>query len=125
MKFDDRKANKEWFVCNNDDIDWTIQIPEQQISFEGPNSGNYTQCTSDGQCPFANNAGFNITINGTSPTPNIIPAQVNTLQDVDIGAESFAVSEELFSHRFVPDAIFDVDNVPVGGYTGSYFLFKT
>ena len=52
--------NKEWFVCNNDYIDCTIQIPEQQISFEGPNSGNYTQCTSDGQCPFANDAGFNI-----------------------------------------------------------------
>ena len=44
VKFDDWKANKEWFVCNNDDIDCTIQIPEQQISFEGPNSGNYTQC---------------------------------------------------------------------------------
>ena len=52
--------NKDWFVCNNDDIDCTIQIPDQQISFEGPNSGNYTQCTSDGQCSFANNAGFNI-----------------------------------------------------------------
>ena len=91
--------NKEWFVCNNDDIDCTIETPEQQISFEGPNSGNYTQCTSDGQCPFANNAGFNITINGTSPTPNTIPAQVNTIQQVDIGAGSFAVSEELFSNR--------------------------
>ena len=91
--------NKEWFVCNNDDIDCTIQIPEQQISFEGPNSGNYTQCTSDGQCPFANNAGFNITINGNSPTPNTIPAQVNTMQQVDIGAGPFSVTEELFSDR--------------------------
>ncbi len=105
--------NKEWFVCNNDDIDCTIETPEQQISFEGPNSGNYTQCTSDGQCPFANNAGFNITINGTSPTPNTIPAQVNTIQQVDIGAGSFAVSEELFSDRFVPDAIFNVEDVPL------------
>ena len=88
--------NKEWFVCNNDDIDCTIQIPEQQISFEGPNSGNYTQCTSDGQCPFANNAGFNITINGTSPTPNTIPARINTMQDVDIGAGPFSVLKNCF-----------------------------
>ena len=49
-----------------------------------------------------------------SPTPNTIPAQVNTMQDVDIGAGSFGVSEELFSDRFVPDANFDVKNVPVG-----------
>ena len=105
--------NKEWFVCNNDSIDCTIQIPEQQISFEGPNSGNYTQCTSDGQCPFANNAGFNIRINGTSPTPNTIPAQVNTLQQVGIGTGLYDVSEDLFSDRFVPNAIFDVENVPV------------
>ena len=89
------------------------RIPEQQISFEGPNSGNYTQCISDGQCPFANNAGFNITINGTSPTPNTIPAQVNTTQQVEIGAGPFSVSEELFSNRFVPNAI-NVENVPVG-----------
>ena len=61
----------------------------------------------------------------TSPTPNIIPAQVNTLQDVDIGAGFFAVSEELFSHRFVPGAIFDVDNVPVGGLLEVLPLFKT
>jgi hypothetical protein len=106
--------NKEWFVCNNDDIDCTLETPDQQISFEGPNSGNYTQCTSDGQCPFANDAGFNITINGTSPTPNTIPAEVNTEQQVEVGAGSFAVSEELFSNRLVPDASFDVENVPVG-----------
>ena len=89
--------NKDWFVCNNDDTNCTIQIPEQQISFEGANSGNYTQCTSDGQCPFANDAGFNITINGTSPIPNTIPAQVNTTQQVEIGAGPFSVTEELFS----------------------------
>ena len=29
--------NKDWFVCNNNDIDCTIETPEQQISFEGPN----------------------------------------------------------------------------------------
>ena len=107
--------NKEWFVCNNDDID-SIQIPEQQISFEGPNSGNYTQCTSDAQCPFANNAGFNITINGTSPTPNTIPARINTMQDVDIGAGPFSMTEELFSDRIVPNAI-NIENVPVGDMT--------
>ena len=86
-------------------------IPEQQISFEGPNSGNYTQCTSDGQCPFANNAGFNIRINGTSPTPNTIPAQVNTVQQVGIRTGLYDVSEDLFSDRFVPNANFDVENI--------------
>ncbi len=106
--------NKEWFVCNNDTIDCTIQIPDQQISFEGPNSGNYTQCTSDGQCPFANDAGFNIEITGNSPTPNTIPAEVNTLQQVQIGTGPFTVTEDLFTERFVPNAIFDVENVPVG-----------
>jgi len=106
--------SKEWFVCNNEDIDCTIEVPEQQISFQGPNSGNYIQCTSDGQCPFANDAGFNIEITGNSPTPNTIPAQINTEQQVQIGAGSFEVSEQLFSNRFVPNAIFDVENVPVG-----------
>jgi DNA-binding beta-propeller fold protein YncE len=107
--------NKEWFVCNNDNIDCTIQIPDQQISFEGPNSGNYTQCTSDGQCPFANNAGFNITITGNSPTPSKFPAQINTEQQVEIGAGPFSVTEELSSNRFVPDAIFNVEDVPLEG----------
>jgi YVTN family beta-propeller protein len=110
--------NKEWFVCNNDTIDCTIQIPEQQISFEGPNSGNYTQCTSDGQCPSANDAGFNIEITGNSPTPNTIPAQIDTMQDVEIGAGPFSVSEELFFGRLVPDADFEVENVPVGDIEG-------
>ncbi len=105
--------NKDWFVCNNINIDCTIQIPDQQISFEGPNSGNYTQCTSDGQCSFANNAGFNITITGNSPTPSTFPAQVNTEQQVEIGAGPFSVTEELFSNRFVPDAIFNVEDVPL------------
>jgi YVTN family beta-propeller protein len=106
--------NKDWFVCNNDTIDCTIQIPEQQISFEGPNSGNYTQCTSDGQCPFANDAGFNIKINGSNPIPNTIPAQINTEQQIDIGTGPFSVTEDLFTDRFVPNASFDVENVPVG-----------
>jgi YVTN family beta-propeller protein len=105
--------NKEWFACNNDDTDCTIQVPEQQISFQRPISTMYTQCTSNGQCPFANNAGFNIRINGTSPTPNTIPAQVNTEQQVEIGAGPFSVTEELFSDRLVPNASFDVENVPV------------
>ncbi|HEX2405856.1 MAG TPA: hypothetical protein VHJ38_01505 [Nitrososphaeraceae archaeon] len=58
---------------------------------------NYTQCTSHGQCSFVNNAGFNISITGNSPTPNTTSAQVNTVQQVEIGAGSFGVSEELFS----------------------------
>ena len=107
--------NKEWFVCNNFVIDCIIEPQEEgeQISFEGPNSGIYIQCTSNGQCG-ANDAGFNITISGNSPTPNTIPAQINTEQQVQIGAGSFSVSEELFSDRFVPDAIFGVEDVPVG-----------
>ncbi|HEX6672434.1 MAG TPA: beta-propeller fold lactonase family protein, partial [Nitrososphaeraceae archaeon] len=113
--------NKDWFVCNNDSIDCTIETPEEQISFEGPNSGNYTQCTSDGQCPFANDAGFNIEITGNSPTPNTIPAQINTEQQVEIGAGPFSVTEELFSDRLVPDAIFDVENVPVEQDIGNPF----
>jgi YVTN family beta-propeller protein len=107
--------NKEWFVCNNDDIDCIIETPEQQISFQAADSGMYTQCTSDGQCPNANDAGFNIEITGNSPTPNTFPAQVNTQQQVEIGAGPFSVTEDLFSDRFVPDAIFNVENVPVGG----------
>jgi hypothetical protein len=36
-------VNKEWFVCNNDNIDCIIEPQEdEQISFEDPNSGNYT-----------------------------------------------------------------------------------
>ena len=113
-------VQKEWFVCDNDDVDCTIQ-GGGQISFEGPFSGNYTLCTSSQDCPFANDAGFNIEITGNSPTPNIIPAQVNTMQQVDIGAGPFAVSEELFSEEFVPNANFDVDNVPVGNILTSIF----
>jgi hypothetical protein len=106
--------NKEWFVCNNNDpINCIIEPQEEgeQISFEDPNSGLYTQCTSDQDCPFANDAGFNIEITGNSPTPNTIPAQVNTVQQVEIGAGPFEVSEELFSDRFVPNANFEVQNV--------------
>jgi YVTN family beta-propeller protein len=110
--------NKDWFVCNNDDIDCIIGTPEQQISFEGPNSGNYTQCASDGQCPFANDAGFNITINGSNPIPNTIPAQVNTTQQVGIGAGPFSITEQLFSDELVPDANFEVENVPLGQNIG-------
>jgi hypothetical protein len=100
--------SKDWFVCNNDSIDCTIDPQEkgEQISFESPTSGNYTQCTSDGQCPFANDAGFNIEINGNSPTPNTIAAQINTEQQVRIGAGPFSVTEELSSDRFVPNAFF-------------------
>ncbi|HEX5186820.1 MAG TPA: hypothetical protein VFV86_08015, partial [Nitrososphaeraceae archaeon] len=117
-------VNKQWFVCNNDNIDCIIEPQEEgeQISFEGPTSGNYTLCTSDGQCPFANDAGFNIEITGNNPTPNTIPAQINTEQQVEIGAGLYEVSEELFSDRFVPDAIFDVENVPVGQNIGSFNL---
>ena len=61
----------------------------------------------------ANDAGFNIEITGNSPTPNTIPAQVNTEQQVEIGAGPFSVTEELFSDELVPDASFDVENVPV------------
>ena len=77
-------------------------------------SGNYTLCASDEDCPFANDAGFNIEITGNSPTPNTIPAQVNTMQQVDIGPGPFEVSEELFSDKLVPNAIFEVEDVPVG-----------
>ena len=106
--------NKDWFVCNNEDTDCTIDIPGQQISFQGPNSGMYTECTSEQDCPFANDAGFIIEITGNSPTPNTIPAQINTMQEVEIGAGPFEVSEEVFSNEVVPDAIFDVEDVPVG-----------
>jgi hypothetical protein len=61
----------------------------------------------------ANDAGFNIEITGNSPAPNTIPAQVNTEQQVEIGAGPFSVTEELFSDELVPDASFDVENVPV------------
>jgi len=108
-------VQKEWFVCDNDDIDCTIEEQGDPITFEGPFSGNYTLCTSEqDNCPFANDAGFNIEITGNSPTPNTIPAQVNTMQKVDIGAGPFEVSEALFSNEFVPNANFEVQNVPVG-----------
>ena len=55
-------VQKEWFVCDNDDIDCVIQ-EGGQTSFEGPLSGNYTLCTSEqDNCPFANDAGFDIEI---------------------------------------------------------------
>ncbi|HET8792321.1 MAG TPA: hypothetical protein VFM31_00895, partial [Nitrososphaeraceae archaeon] len=97
--------NKEWFVCNNFVIDCIIEPQEEgeQISFEDPNSGIYTQCTSNGQCG-ANDAAFNITINGSNPLPNTIPAQINTEQQVKIGTGPFSVIEALFSDRFVPNA---------------------
>jgi len=100
-------VQKEWFVCDNDDIDCTIQ-GGTQTSFEGPFSGNYTLCTSDPDCPFANDAGFDIEITGNSPTPNTFPALINTNQDVFIGAGPFTVSEALFSDEFL------VEDVPVG-----------
>jgi YVTN family beta-propeller protein len=109
-------VQKEWFACNNDDIDCTIppQGPVHQISFEGPFSGNYTLCASTPDCLFANDAGFDIEITGNSPTPTTFPALINTNQDVFIGAGSFAVSEQLSSNEFVPTANFQVQNVPVG-----------
>ena len=118
--------NKDWFVCNNDSIDCVIepQGEDEQTNFEGPNSGNYTQCTSDGQCPFVNNADFSIKINGNNPTPNTIPAEVNTEQQVEIGTGSYTVTEELLSDRFVPNGIFDVENIPVGELGIFLFLPK-
>ena len=103
-------VQKEWFVCNNDDIDCTIppQGPVHQISFEGPFSGNYTLCASTPDCLFANDAGFDIEITGNSPTPTTFPALINTDQDVFIGAGPFAVSEQLSSNEFVPNANFQV-----------------
>jgi hypothetical protein len=108
--------HKEWFVCNNDSIDCIIEPQEEgeQLSFEGPNSGNYIQCTFDERCTFANDVNFNIEITGNSPTPNTIPAQIGTIQEVDIGAGPYEVSEELFSNILVPNAVFEVENVPVG-----------
>jgi YVTN family beta-propeller protein len=116
----DLVVDKEWFVCNNDDIDCIIETQDRitgeiRTSFEGPNSGNYTQCTSSQDCPFANDAGFDITITGTSPTPNTFPALINTNQDVFIGTGPFAVSETLSPDVFVPNANFELQqNVPVG-----------
>ena len=43
------------------------------------------------------------------------------MQQVDLGAGSFSVSEELFSNELVTNANFDVDNVPVGGNIGLFF----
>ena len=107
-------VQKEWFVCDNDDIDCTIQGQGGgQTSFESPNSGNYTQCTSEQDCPFANDVGFEIEITGNSPTPNTFPALINTNQDVFVGEGPFTVSEELFSNHLVLDAI-EVEDVPVG-----------
>jgi YVTN family beta-propeller protein len=116
----DLVVQKDWFVCNNDDIDCIIQTQERITGerltrFEGPNSGNYTQCTSGPNCPFANDAGFDITITGTSPTPNTFPALINTNQDVFIGTGPFRVSETLSPDEFVPNANFELQqNVPVG-----------
>jgi YVTN family beta-propeller protein len=116
----DLVVEKEWFVCNNDDIDCIIETQDRitgeiRTSFEGPNSGNYTQCTSSQDCPFANDAGFNIAITGTSPTPNTFPALINTHQDVFLGTGPFAVSEPLSPDEFVPNANFELQqNVPVG-----------
>ena len=44
------------------------------------------------------------------------------MQQVEIGAGPFSVTEELFSDRFVPNAIFDVENVPVGKILASFTL---
>ena len=54
-----------------------------------------------------------------SPIPNTIPAQVNTTQQVGIGAGPFSVTEELFSNRFVPNAI-NVETVPVEDISSFY-----
>ena len=120
-------VQKEWFVCNNDDIDCTVpaQGPGQQISFEGPFSGNYTLCASAQDCSFANDAGFDIEITGNSPTPATFSALVNTNQDIFIGAGPFAVSEQLFSEEFVPNANFQVQNVPVGDIGNGFFGFNS
>ena len=53
----------------------------------------YNQCTSDMQCLFANDGGFNIEITGNSPTPNTIPAQINTEQQIKIGAGHYSVTD--------------------------------
>ena len=111
--------NKDWFVCNNEDIDCIVEGGEQ-ISFQTPNSGMYTECTSEQDCPFVNDAGFNIEITGNSPIPNTIPAQVNTMQNVDIGAGSFKVSETLFSNELVSESNIDIQNVQVEGLANTY-----
>ena len=111
--------NKDWFVCNNKDIDCIVERGEQ-ISFQTPNSGMYTECTSEQDCPFVNDAGFNIGITGNSPIPNTIPAQVNTMQNVDIGAGSFKVSETLFSNELVSESNIDIQNVQVEGLANTY-----
>ena len=109
-------VQKEWLVCNNDDVDCTI--PAQgfgQISFDGPFSGNYTQCTSAQDCPFVNDAGFDIQITGNSPTPSTFLAFINTSKNIFIGAGNYTVSEALFSDEIVPNSNFEiVENVPVG-----------
>ena len=111
--------NKDWFVCNNEEIDCIVEGGEQ-ISFQTPNSAMYTECISEQDCPFVNDAGFNIAITGNSPTPNTIPAQVNIMQNVDIGAGSFKVSETLFSNELVSESNIDIQNIQVEGLANTY-----
>ncbi|MGD1837759.1 MAG: YncE family protein [Nitrososphaeraceae archaeon] len=110
-------VTKNWFVCDIEDTIDCIIEPQQegeQISFETSDSGNYAQCTEDNDCPFVSDAGFEIIVNGTNPTPSTFPALINTIQDVELGAGPYQVSELLSFEQIVENAIINVENVGVG-----------
>ena len=103
--------NKEWFACNDDGIDCTVRS-ESDITFETPSSGNYISCTEQNDnCPFVADTELNIQISGNSPTPNTIPALVDTQASVDIGSGPFNVTESLSNES---QSLFPQLPIPVG-----------
>ena len=122
------KITKDWFVCDNEGIDCTIVENQEIQGFEGPDSGMYSQCISEQDCPFANDASFEIEINGNSPTPtNTIPAQIGVMQDIEIDTGPFEVSELLFSDEIVRDAfidVIDIDLLTSGGDRPTDIVFE-
>ncbi len=108
--------NKQWFICNDDDIDCTVRS-ESDITFDTPSSGNYTACTEqDDNCPFVADTGLNIQISGNSPTPNTIPALIGTQAPVDIGSGPFDVTESFSneSQSLFDQLLISVQTGPVG-----------
>jgi hypothetical protein len=87
--------NKDWFLCNNQDIDCVIK-GTNGITFEPADSNSYVACTQqDDNCPFVVDTDLNIEILGNNPIPNTISALVDTKETVKIGAGSYNIIEPL------------------------------
>ena len=104
-------VTKNWFICtNNNLVDCTADTFNKQSiepTFEGPTSNLYMQCTSEEECQFTSAANFDITISGNNPNPNNIDAVAGTMQDVDIDAGQYSVSEILEGQQKPFISVFD------------------